>query len=104
MKNLYLTKKVKKRYSFNTLFLFGIVAAFITTTIFFAIYGAIISDKLVMVEKRQDELIKTNRYLSSELVKSDSLSSLSEKTASLGFEKPLNVLYLREEETVASIR
>jgi hypothetical protein len=104
MKNLYLTKKVKKRYGINTIFLFGIAVIFITTTIFFAIYGAIVSDKLVTIEKKQDELTRANRFLSSDLVKSDSLSSLTGKTASLGFEKPSNVIYLREEETVASIR
>jgi hypothetical protein len=104
MKNIYLTKKVKKRSRTCILLIFGIVAIFIITTIFFAIYGAIVSDKLVVVEIRQDELIKANRLLSSDLVKSDSLSNLSEQTASLGFEKPSNVLYLKEEETVASIR
>ena len=104
MKNLYPTKKIKRRYNGSFLLLFTVITAFVTTTIYFAIYGAIVSDKLVAIERKEDGLVQLNRSLSSDLVKLNSLTGFNEKTFIMGFEKPSNVVYLREEETVASLR
>lgn len=104
MRRINIKNKFKKRFSLNLILLFGLIAVFIGSNIYFAIYSAIISDKLITIDKTQNEFLKTNRTLSSNLVKYSSLTSLSEKTQSLGFNKPSNIMYLKEEETVASIR
>jgi hypothetical protein len=104
MRSLNIKNKFKKGFSLNLILLFGIISVFIGSNIYFAIYSAIVSDKLILIEKTENELLTTNRSLSSNLVKYSSLTSLSEKTQSLGFNKPSNIMYLKEEETVASIR
>ena len=104
MRNLKIKNKFNKRFSLNVIFLIGIISVFIVSNIYFAIYSAVISDKLILIEKTEGELVVTNRSLSSNLIKYSSLTSLSEKTQSLGFNKPSNIMYLKEEETVASIR
>lgn len=104
MRNLKIKNKFNKRFSLNVIFLIGIISVFIVSNIYFAIYSAVISDKLILIEKTEGELVVTNRSLSSNLIKYSSLTNLSEKTQSLGFNKPSNIMYLKEEETVASIR
>jgi hypothetical protein len=104
MRSLRIKNKIKKGFGLNLIMLFGMISIFISSSIYFAIDSAIISDKLIAVEKTENELSKTNRTLSSSLVKDSSLTSLNEKTQSLGFSKPSNIMYLKEEETVASIR
>ena len=104
MRNLKIKNKFNKRFSLNVIFLIGIISVFIVSNIYFAIYSAVISDKLILIEKTEGEHIVTNRSLSSNLIKYSSLTNLSEKTQSLGFNKPSNIMYLKEEETVASIR
>jgi hypothetical protein len=94
---------IKQKNSYIMVFPILILMLFLASTIYFSVHLAMIGDKLVRLSKNESDLSKINRELSLEIIKSTSLSQLSNESSALGFGVPSNIVYLKAEETVAKL-
>ena len=80
--------------------LFGVLAiSSVIMTVVSATSGAEISK----LQKEETNLTDDKRYLENMLVKTLSMSQLQEKSGSLGFIKPINLIYVTQPEAVAKL-
>jgi hypothetical protein len=80
--------------------LFGVLAiSSVIMTVVSATSGAEISK----LQKEEAKLTDEKRYLENMLVKTLSMSQLQEKSGSLGFGKPVNIVYVTQPEAVAKL-
>jgi len=80
--------------------LFGVLAiSSVIMTVVSATSGAEISK----LQKEEAKLTDEKRYLENMLVKTLSMSQLQEKSGSLGFGKPVNLVYVTQPEAVAKL-
>lgn len=75
--------------------------AFIVVTVYLTIQTATAGAKIANLEQKQEELAKENRELSDKLIRTSSLTKISEKADELGFVKPSDIIYLTPAEDVA---
>jgi len=85
----------------NIIWLF--VAAFVSLQVFYTIQTATVGAQLANLELEEKELLKSNQDLSSNLVRSSSLSELEQTADELGFNKPLKTFYVSTDEFVAQL-
>ena len=80
--------------------LFGVLAiSSVIMTVVSATSGAEISK----LQKEEAKLTDDKRYLENMLVKTLSMNQLQEKSGSLGFGKPVNLIYVTQPEAVAKL-
>ena len=96
------TKKKKVRKSFSWLITF-VGAGFAVLTIYLTIQTVTSGAKLAHLEKQEQELTQENSQLNDELVKSSSLTAVSETAEELGFAKPEKIIYATQDDGVAAI-
>jgi len=80
--------------------LFGVLAA---SSVFMTVVGATSGAEISKLQKEETKLTDEKRYLENMLVKTLSMSQLQEKSGSLGFAKPVNMVYVTLPEAVAKL-
>jgi hypothetical protein len=81
--------------------LFGALAI---SSVFMTVVGATSGAEISKLQKEEVKLIEEKRYLENTLVKTLSMNQLQEKSGSLGFSKPVNLVYVALPEAVAQLR
>lgn len=89
--------------SFRKNIILGVVVLiFLLANILVSLQTVNSGSKLSELEKQENVIIHTNRDITSQLVKSTSLTNIEKTSDILGFAKPESILYARDIETVAS--
>ena len=83
--------------------LLAILAVPLIITVFYAIQISSLGAILVNLESKNKSLVDENISLNSEVMKSGSLTSASEKAEELGFSRPSSIIYLNNQESVARL-
>ena len=96
-------KVKKKRIKNRKTVLLPVVVVFALVVVYLTIEAATSGAILSQFEQEEARLIRENRQLQEELVKSTSLTTLGEKAEGLGFKKPSLVIYITEKEAVAKL-
>lgn len=87
----------KTKYIFTFTFVLLVISS-----LFLTIETVATGSDLVGLQKQSDQLLSQQRELKSYLVSELSLSGLETKSIELGFVKPSNLLYIKDNESVAS--
>jgi hypothetical protein len=80
--------------------LFGVLAV---SSVFMTVVGATSGAEISKLQKEEAKLTDEKRYLENMLVKTLSMNQLQEKSGSLGFAKPVNLVYVTQPEAVAKL-
>lgn len=86
----------------KNIYLGSVVLLFLIVNIVFALQTVSSGSKLSDLEVQEKELLRKNKEISEELVKASSLTSVMEMALALGYDKPNDLIYVRESSTVAS--
>jgi hypothetical protein len=90
------------RYSVPITYFIAFVV-FISVIVLLNIHTATMGAKLSHLETKEEELIKQKHDLEDQVVRTSSLSKISEKAEELGFSNPSDVVYLTAEDPVAKL-
>jgi len=93
-------KETKKKRKFTKLII-PVVVVFVIATVLLTIQTATSGARIAQLEEKQDELTRENRELNDKLVRTSSLTQISEDASELGFHKPSDIVYLTSAEDVA---
>ncbi len=88
-----------KKYLFISL-----IVVFAVTSVFYTIEAVTSGAEVASLEKTSENLSKENVGLEDAFVKTLSLTSLQEKSAELGFIKPVDIVYVSETGPVTALR
>ncbi len=94
----------KKKYLTRTSFGWGFFAVLVAIQIFFTIQASSLGAELSVLEHKNMQIAKTNQELKAALVTKSSLSDAGSQADKLGFVKPTNVLFVKQDEPVAQLR
>ena len=97
------TKKIKVGRFSVPLTYFVTFVVLISVIVLLNIHTATMGAKLSHLETREEELIKQKHDLEDLVVRTSSLSKISEKAEELGFGNPVSVVYLTAEASVAKL-
>ena len=103
MKKLNLRHKIQPASTKLSKPILGVLAVVLIITVYFAIQISSLGATLVDLENNNKKLSDENLKLTSEIMKSGSLSQASEKAEELGFSGPSRVIYLSREDSVAKL-
>lgn len=100
-------KKIKiqeEKRNYTKIYFIVIIFTIILTNVVFAVSGVGMGDNLVDIENKEAVLSEDIGNLKEEVVNTTSLTKMEERTQELGFEKPASIVYLKREDSVASLR
>lgn len=83
--------------------LFFILFAFLVFGVFLTIQTATSGAEIAKLESEEERLKEQNQTYKEDILDKSSLKITGEKAGELGFIKPLQIVYLTEEETVAKL-
>ncbi|OGM13550.1 hypothetical protein A3A76_03500 [Candidatus Woesebacteria bacterium RIFCSPLOWO2_01_FULL_39_23] len=75
----------------------------IISTVVFTIYTASLSDRVILLDKKELTIILANNELNHELVELSSLTKLNEESNLLGFIRSSSIFYIKSEESIAKL-
>lgn len=94
-------KKLRVTKGTISLIVFGVLLA---VQIFFTIQASSMGAELSVLEHQSMELTRKNQELKQALVNKSSLSQVQEKAEEIGYIKPSNVLFVKQDAPVAQLR
>lgn len=100
-----LTNQPAKKFTLKQIPLgWVILGILIVTQIFFTIQTATMGAELSMLEHKSIEITKKNMELQAQLVSRSSLSESQEAAENLGYIKPMNVVFMKNNAAVTALR
>lgn len=83
--------------------LIGLFGALAASSVIMTVVSATSGAEISKLQKEEAGLTDEKRYLENMLVKTLSMNQLQEKSGSLGFGKPVNLIYVTQPEAVAKL-
>jgi hypothetical protein len=92
-----------KMFKLNKYFLWSLIGVFTAVNVYLTVEAATSGAEIAALEKKEAELTYQKSVYNEDLLRTTSLNDLAQKAAGLGFAKPVTIVYLNGEESVAQL-